>query len=502
MLSLYVCVTTFFHHRQHLFQHPISICITYLRSLSRFCDIGYTVSLRRCSSSFCSFRLRSSLGSQPCFQTCSPSLSTFVMMNAFGQGNATPIVFDIGKCRATIDDLNMMNPGLGLPYKLPLQQCEQYCGKGYGPYGFYDALDAIITWVIPLLALAANMNFTETTKLRLPYGSKVFVIAHQFANPIDTIFSLASKLDLGQRLREHCDSLNLAVLPLEKDELANAKRDIANVCYCMDDFGHDRFEKRAKRIFELVQSQCGADIVRSIKTASRDLALARVRNILRTSIAVVVFVGAAFTARLKTNTASGLGFAHPHTIALRELCYFLLLEIVLSAAAEGWPHQWTPQSPLNTLGGELHQHDPQFGWQSLGRKEIEPWNGGIYSYRPQKNLPWRRSDRNATQNKFHSTSGDGSGRHKILLALAFLSVLVAFSISFMMSWYTPTVGLGGRGIAELTYVSVWIVNFVFENWMASRVKEKRLLFHLVWIKDTLVSFLVILFFLLPFMGKF
>ena len=426
----------------------------------------------------------------------------FIMMSAYPQANATPIVFDIGKCKARIDALNRMNPALGLPYKLPLKQCEEYCGKGYGPYEFYDVLDAIITWVIPLLALAANMNFTETTMFRLPYGGKLFVFAHQFANPIDTIFSLASKLDLGRRLREHCDSLNLAVLRLEKDELANAKRDIANVCYCIDDFGHDQFEKRVNKIFELVRSPSGADIVRIIKIASRDLALARVRNILRTCTAVLVYVGAAFTALLKTNTASGLGFAQPHTIALRELCYFLLLEIVLSAAAEGWPHQWTPQSPLNALGSELHQYDPDFGWQSLGRNEIEPWNGGIYSYRPQKNLLWRRSNRSTVQNKYRFSSGDGSGCHKFLLALAFSSVLVAFGISFMMSWYTPTVGLGGRGIAELTYVTVWISNFVLDEWMASRVEDRRTLFYRVWVKDTSISFLVILFFLLPFMGKF
>lgn len=423
-------------------------------------------------------------------------------MNAFLQANATPIVFDIAKCRAMIDDLNRMNPGLNLTYKLSVKQCEQYCGKGYGPYGFYDALDAMITWVIPLLALVANMNFTETTRFWLSYGAKFFVIAHQFANPIDTIFSLASKLDLGRRLREYCDTANLTVLRLEKDELANAKRDIANVCYCIDDFGHDQFEKWVNRVFELVQRPYGADIVRIIKTTSRDLALARVRNILRTSIAVVVYVGAAFTALFKTNTATALGFAQPHTIALRELCYFLLLEIVLSAAAEGWPHQWTPQSPLKALGSKLQEYDPDFGWQSLGRKEIEPWNGGIYSYRPQKNLLWRPSGRSMDQKRFKFSSGEGGGRHMILLALAFSSVLMSFGISFMMSWYTPTVGFGGRGIAELTYVVVWIGNFVLDEWIASHIEDRKRLFYWIWAKDTLISFLVILFFFLPFMGMF
>ena len=423
------------------------------------------------------------------------------MMNASLRFNATSTTFDIVQCRATIDDLNKMNPGIGLTYRLSLKQCEQYCGKGYGPYGFYDALDAIITWVIPFLALAANMNFTETTLLPLPLGGRLFVFAHQFANPVDTIFSLASKLDLGRRLRKHCDTLELGVLRLKGDELANAKRDIANVCYCSEDFGHDTFEERVNRIFELLQSPYGTDIFRTIKTASRDLALARVRNILRTTVAVLVYVGAAFTALSKTNTTSRLGFAQPHTIALRELCFFLLLEIVLSAAAEGWPHQWTPQSSLHALGAELHRYDPLFGWQSFARKEIEPWDGGIYSYRPQKMLLWRRPGRrNNQRHKF--SSGYGSGRHKLLLALAFLSVLIAFSISFLMSWNTPTVGLGGRCVAEITYLVVWISNFVLEECMAGRIKNRKRLFNCVWAKDTLISFLIILFFLLPFIGEF
>ncbi|KAL9118469.1 MAG: hypothetical protein Q9187_004986 [Circinaria calcarea] len=421
-------------------------------------------------------------------------------MNASFRLNATPTAFDIVQCKATIDDLKKMNPGIDLSYKLSLKQCEQYCGEGYGLYGFYDALDAIITWVIPFLALAANMNFTETTLLRLPFGRKLFVFAHQFANPIDTIFSLASKLDLGRRLRKHCDTLELGVLRLKGDELANAKRDIANICYCLEDLGHDTFEERVNRICELVQSPYGTDIFRTIKPASRDLALARVRSILRTTVAVLVYVGAAFTALFKTNTTSRLGFAQPHTITLRELCYFLLLEIVLSAAAEGWPHQWTAQSPFHALGTELHRYDPRFGWQCLGRKEIEPWNGGIYSYRPQKMLLWRRSGRRINQ-KHKFSSGYKSGRHKLLLALAFLSVLIAFSISFLMPWNTPTIGLGGRCIAEITYLVVWITNFVLEECMAGRIQNRKRLFHWVWAKDTLISFLVILFFLLPFIGE-
>ena len=408
--------------------------------------------------------------------------------------------FNIDNCRAGIQRLNQTFPELGLTFRLSLAQCEQWCGQGYGSFKKYDALDAVTTWVIPLFALPANMAFAEFSRSKIPYAGKIFVVSHQLADPIDTIWSLATKLDLGRQLRQHCDSLDMSAFCLKGDKAARAKRDIANVCYCLNDW-HDGFTERTNRIFQLLRGPQREGVLREIRVTSRTLALVRVRNILRTSIAIIVYLGATFSSLLRANSTGGLGYAQPHTIALRVLCYFLLLQIILSAAAEGWPQQWIPQLCMKRLGERLDYYDRTFGWNDLGKSEIVPWQGGVYSFQPSKGLlgsravPWKKGCGTRSLPEFRSS------RHILLLSCAVLSVWVSFSVAFVMSWFTPTVGLGGRGLAESVYVGVWTTNFVLNQWLNRQITNRGKLFHIVWAKDIVITILVLLFFFLPFLGK-
>ena len=410
--------------------------------------------------------------------------------------------FDIDKCRANIQHLNQTNPELGLTFRLTLAQCLHYCGRGYGPYKVYDALEAITTWVIPLFVLPANMIIAEWSESPFPYAGKIFVVSRQLADPIDTIWSLADKLLLGRRLRRHCDGLDMKALGLSRDDETKAKRDITNVCYCLNDW-HDGFGKRVDRIFQLLKGPRKADVLHQIKATSQNLALARVRNIFRTSTAIIVYTGAAFSALLRSNSVGGLGYAQPHTIALRVLCYFLILQVMLSAAAEGWTQQWAPQKYMKRLGKRLDDldDDKTLQWTSLGKKEILPWQGGIYSFRPSKRLFGSRLlQQEAERGLLFPTEARGS-QQLLLLICALLSVWASFSIAFMISWFTPTVGLGGRGVAELVFVALWTLNFVLSQWITSRIQDRKKLFNILWVKDTIIALLLLCSFFLPFIGK-
>ena len=341
------------------------------------------------------------------------------------------------------------------------------------------------------------MVFADSSLLPVPYGGRIFVIVRQYADPIGTIIALSSKLALGSNLCEIVRRLDLTALELQRDKKATSIRDISNILYCMDDFGSDELERRVEGVLQLVINH-GNALYPDIRAASRELSLARVRNNLSIAMSIVVYVGAAFSALLKSDNGSQLDYAQPHTIALRELCYFLLLQIILSAAGEGWSQQWTPQFIMARLGQRFHEYEPSFGWLELGRKQIEPWDGGISSFRPHDGL-FRRGRSICAPSRI--LFAERRGKHAFTAALAILSIWVSFAISFTMSWFTPTRGLGGRGVAEMTYLVVWTVNFLINEWMSMCIKDRKRLFNLIWAKDSVISVLVVLFFLLPFIGK-
>lgn len=403
----------------------------------------------------------------------------------------------IGSCRTFIQNLIQTRPDLGLTPVLNLQQCYKYCGTGYGSYNTYDALEAITTWVIPLLQLAANTNSIDSAR----YFGKAFVFFHQFADPIGTTWNLALKLDLGRRLQRHCEGLELGHLKLSPLETKRARRDLANLFYSLHDFGHADFEVRVNRLCSLVQGPEGKKYYHDIRSVSLDLALARTRNIIPTFAAISVYLAAAFATLLRSDQNSSLIFAQPHTIALRVLCYFLLLQIVLSSAVGGWPSQWTPQSFLKKLGERLQDHDSEFRqWERLGEVEIELWDGGLYTFGPPRRSIAVPLDQHLINDTLRFSSQAHGRRQTLLLSLAFFSLFSSFAIAFLMSWFTPTVGLGGRGIAELTYFSVWIINFFINDWLTRCIKNGKTLFTLVLGKDKVISLLVMLFFFLPFLG--
>jgi hypothetical protein len=359
----------------------------------------------------------------------------------------------------------------------------------------------------------------EFYKISLP---KHFVCSVQLANPIGTIWSLAVKLDLGQRLWDHFDNDTLYRLHLGDAETDNARRDkvrrdIANLCYCLDDFGHEKFESRVNRLFDLLKMERPIPgqsemilhkVYEYVEETSRSLALIRIRNTRRTTVAVLVYVGAAVTTLLASTTSSGLDYSLPHTIALRELCFFVLAQVILSSAAGGWPQQWTPQAIMRTFATRIREIEAGLRegdgptlweglWEDLAKEEIALWDGGSYVFRPQKKI--YSSPVNKVRNQF--SCENGSPWHLFLLCMAWFMVVFAFAVSFTMSSWTPTTGIGGRGLAEILYITVWTVNFIGEYCMTQWIHDREQLFGLVWLKDGIISLLVLLFFFLPFIGK-
>ena len=253
--------------------------------------------------------------------------------------------------------------------KVPIDACEDYCDSLFGPYNLSDVFAALTAWVIPLFALLANMHFADSTleglewcwapkvlnqwwlkwlwamtKSQLP---KHFICAVQLANPIGTIWSLAIKMNLGQQLWN-----------------------------CLDDFGHREFEDRVNRLIQLLNDPTASKIVyKYIKKTSVLLAFARARNTRRTIFVILVYIGMAISTLLASTTATGLDYSQPHTIALRELCFFILAQVILSSAAGAWSQQRAPQTLIPTFAKQIRKiemgRDGQPGlWEQLVVEEI------------------------------------------------------------------------------------------------------------------------------------
>ena len=157
------------------------------------------------------------------------------------------------------------------------------------------------------------------------------------------------------------------------------------------------------------------------------------------------------------------------------------------------------------IEGGLREGKPIL-WADLGQEEIALWDGGSYVFRPQKKI--YSSSVNEDRNKF--SCENGSRWRLFLPCMAWPMVVFAFAVSFTISFWTPTTGIGGRGLAEILYITVWTVNFIVEYCMTQRIRDRidhvdhiyrRRLFTLIWLKDGIISLLVLLFFFLPFIGK-
>ena len=68
-------------------------------------------------------------------------------------------------------------------------------------------------------------------------------------------------------------------------------------------------------------------------------------------------------------------------------------------------------------------------------------------------------------------------RQIVLLLPTVAAVALPVIIAFIMSWYTPTIGLDDRGIMELSFAGMWILNF-FLTLVASLKWHREKLFKI------------------------
>ncbi|KAI9801770.1 MAG: hypothetical protein M1825_003142 [Sarcosagium campestre] len=412
------------------------------------------------------------------------------------------------KLNASLPDSPLLRPPPGAPSgTVGVEQCRILAGPHHSSYGTGDALDAVITWLVPLLILVVNINYAAFK--RYPWN-EVTIAFHLLGNPLHAIWSLATKLDVKRRIERRVrQGLMNPAQHASNDENNNGNEDghirvsdedvwiYTTILYALDDFDFSRdFEQAFTALMAIAHSP--SIITRDIKLdvtqareareackrAAIDLRTPRINNTRRALFAVLGYLAAFTTNMIRAcfGDAKKIQIHISHTIALRQLNFWLITAIILSAKVGGLPSEWTAVGVLL----QLQRSVPCLASHGFRLDRIEPWSGGNYTWRPTKNV--RRAIFSSPPSSSLSSSGSRATsttvkedpyQHIYLAFLAFLSVTIPMLAAFTMSYLTPTRGIGARAIIELSYWGWWVANGILIddlfhavfNWMASTSKK-------------------------------
>lgn len=399
-----------------------------------------------------------------------PSLIYLLILHFFAGVALGSQRFDtIDGCRDRVIQANATSPWLNLTFMLDLPQCLEYCGYGYGPYDKWTIINGIISWVLPLFLILSNVTYAKSSSTHykicgINMGSPanwLAVIAHLLANPIDFIYTLSLKLDIGREIKVRFNQI-----PGLSDSL---RKSASAVCFALDDFRNGYYIDVLLGPMENINDPearttavANFTLLRNImEQAARDLSDARRHKKLSAILAVMIYVKEVVEALLAYESDKNFPYHMPHTLALRQLYYWIFLAIVLSSATGGFASQWTSQSILRQFLKRRSEilEENRIPYENINLEAVDPWDGGNYSWRYPKD--------------------ELTGRRRVLLVLAFLAVLIPCGLAFAMSWYTPTQGLGDRGLMELAYTAIWLFNWGVTNFASQHFKG-RALFRVMW----------------------
>lgn len=363
-----------------------------------------------------------------------------------------PTHFNYNSGQSRYQNLTILSPNH--PFLIPppgaplhtvgLEACEALAGPGYGTYGLGNALDAIGTWVIPFLVLVGNINYASFQ--RQAYWNQLLIALGLLGNPIHAMWALLTKLDVKRRIEARVR---------RELKMHDNERDVwiySTILYTLDDF---RFSEKFDGHFDILMKIANYDedandpaqkeAAEACHQAAVQLKVSRVNNTRRALLALLGYLAAIIANILRSVFADEISLHISHTIALREVNFWLLCAILLSARVGGLPSEWNSVGVLMDLESRLN--DTPDSNIHFGLERLEPWTGGNYTWRPIKNVSVTLS-----QSK--------DSRHRILAFLCFLSVTAAMAMSVAISYNTPTKGFGVRSIVEISFWAWWCVNAI------------------------------------------
>ncbi|KAF8538942.1 hypothetical protein BDD12DRAFT_805755 [Trichophaea hybrida] len=356
-----------------------------------------------------------------------------------------------------------------------VEQCQQTFGKGYTHYTVQEILDGVTAWLVPLLALVGNISMPRFEESKTNVLHALAVTGHLLADPIDTIWSLACKLQIRSIIHHQ---LRIIDPNLESEEL----RQLGTILFALHDYLNT--QSTSLRTVRSLITEWRSD-PEPVKKVARRLKNLRIKNTRRVVLAIAVYFASVVTAWGSTWKDPPLYFLH--RVAFRELYYWLLLAIVLSCMAGGFPTEkivkWVLQD--HQLAEILDLRDKPEILDHRNEPELMVLNGGTYSFSVDRKM---------------------DARKWWLLVQSFVAVFSAWGSAFVMSWISPTMGLECRGILQLGYLTIWIancgINWALHYHFVGKRNQLDQWWQVVMVKDFVLGSLMLLVLVFAFMGWF
>jgi hypothetical protein len=458
--------------------------------------------------------------------------------------------------------------------ELTIEGCEAQCGSRFNWYP--DVGPRLTTWLIPVVLLVGNLCLATLGK-----PNSIMTILHLLGDPIDSMWSLLTKLEAWNRcwdMAEHLSSTGAVH--------KNHVRDRGTILAAIQEVegpGSDPSETYLRIINNSTLDKDDPTRPRLhhlCREIANEISDSSVNEMPRTLLAIMTFVFAilsAFVDAIGGKSSSQPGGRIASAMFLSWLVPAILLSNsigcftsrrtlvrILERFAKGTKPLFgqqsvipsTPSSPeisrspilcMGKMWGGSYRTDsisfsPPTGWSPLlnpmgaineadqsahmsqqlrkpsadvdyldlqvfsqdrastlfGRQtgalstfdSAQPWFGGIYIYQSSKRL--------FEVPQFHKRA---HSKYRLLF-LGFLPILASSVTSFLILWFTPTIGLTCRHVPLLSITALWILGALMGHVTWRTIATGRYHWHLTVIKDAVIAIPALLIIFLMSSGIF
>jgi len=381
--------------------------------------------------------------------------------------------------------------------QLTIDGCKSVCPSP--DFDLYDDLwPRVLTWLIPALLLVGNLHVA-----RVGTFNRFLAILHFIGDPIDSAWSLLAKAEVWSRFysiaKQHTapgpgaesSARALAALLSAFEELTG---DMTSVYQELDAIINDQRQRLSPAELDHIMLEAAEELVDS-----------RSNEVLRTTLVILNYLWAVLcgfvpdlggpqssipggrigtamflswlvTVVMLSNTLSGF--------VSRRTCLRIMERYFRTLKGRSRDQHYFPNSPL--LGAKSGWRFKTTNVSPSDFINAQPWNGSLYSYRPNKHLVRANGD-------------DSNPLHLAILSIS--PVLVAAASALTILWFTPTVGLDCRGLWIIA-CALALLGSPILTWLIQKVSVGRLAWYLTTAKDAVVGVSILIVIVASSIGVF
>jgi len=394
---------------------------------------------------------------------------------------------------------------------VPLSECYSICGLGYTPQPLTGIIKRIALWLVPILVLVRNFQFSPLRPL-----TSFCIAIHLFGDPIHSVYSLLVKLEVSRRI--HALWVN-SPPPIRKGELyedeeerRRALRDIATVNVLFDEWNYSAVGvyPQMRRLFDRLEGEKRTNFIAACREAAHRLSGSRVNNSLRSLLGVVGYmlgVLQTLESRASNRSVDALVFAILYS--------WLIPAVVISASIGGFASTRVGRRVIRGIKDELGDD-----WTIADPADVTylstvrlPFSEGLVLEDTTKledsfSFFGSYSFRHNTSLKFPSPSAlETRQAHSwnrpnwFLLLLSCAPVITATFTAILLFWMLPPNGLGCRSLIQIVFCITWFLSALFTK-LTSKLSSGKYHFCFVIVKDLVVVVTQAGFMLAAFVGYY